>query len=384
MILLASTNVLAATGIPKSVKNVDDSNIVYPIVELGSCKDKADCASFCSKSENMVACMNFAEKQGLLSGEDLRISKIVAEKISKGQTPGQCKDQDSCEKFCKDKVENIDACISFAEELNILPASELAQAKNIAKALKEGAKLPGQCKTKDDCENYCEDGAHIDECLSFAEAANILPPDELKDAKKMASFLKNGETPGKCKDKKDCENYCNDSANGDECLNFAKKAGLISKEEEDMMNNGGEKIKQALENLPPEVKGEVEACLNSKIGADKLDKVMNKEENLTKNQGESLQSCFAGIEAKMKAIMMEKAGSQGKGEGFGAPGDRGPSGNIDMGQRGPSEDQIKNMMPKNLPESASLPQVDCASFKAVPSCSYVPEGVRDQCEKCKE
>lgn len=380
MILLASSNAFAVGEV--KVKSIDDSNITYPIKELGSCKDKADCASFCSKNENMVACMDFAEKQGLLSGEDLRISKIVAEKISKGQTPGACKDQDSCEKFCKDKVENINACISFAEELNILPANELAQAKNIAKALKEGAKLPGQCKTKDDCENYCEDGAHIDECLSFAEVANILGPDELKDAKKMASFLKSGETPGKCKDKKDCENYCNDSSNGDECLNFAKKAGLISKEEEDMMNNGGEKIKQALENLPPEVKGEVEACLNSKIGADKLDKVMNKEENITKNQGESLQSCFAGIEAKMKAIMMEKAGSQGKSEGFGAPEGMGPK--IKDIQGGPDREDVQKMIPKGIPESASIPQVDCASFKAVPSCSYVPEGVRDQCEKCKE
>lgn len=438
LVFLASTNVYATTA---GVKSVDDSNISYPIGELGSCKDKADCANFCSKSENMVACMNFAEKQGLLKGEDLRISKIVAEKISKGQTPGQCKDQDSCEKFCKGKVENIDACIAFAEELNILPESELAQAKNVAKAMKEGAKLPGSCKSKDECENYCEDGNHIDECLVFAEAANILPADELKEAKKVAAFLKNGETPGKCKSKKECDNYCKEEDHGDECLNFAEKAGFISKEEAEiarkvggagpggckgkdecekycedenhadecanfavekglvddktkgLMKNGIDQMKQSLDGMPAEVRSVVEECLNSKIGRDKFQKILNKEVSPTKNQGESIQSCFAGIEAKMKALMMKKAGSQGEGEGFGAPEGMGPSKeDIENMQRGaPDEEDLKKMIPGGIPggiqmggPSGTSPQIDCGNFSSVPSCSYVPEAVRAQCEKCKE
>jgi len=448
-----------------SESSVNDTGVVYPIKELGSCKNKTDCAKFCSVSDNMLACVNFGEKQGLLKGEELRISKVVAEKISKGETPGGCKDQTSCESFCKGKVENINQCISFAEELNILPKAELEQAKNVAKALKDGAKMPGGCTMKEDCEKYCTLGSHIDECLSFAEAANILSGEELKQAKAVAPFLKNGETPGKCQTKDTCNAYCKDDTHASECLDFAEKAGFISKSEAELakkvggsgpggckgseecmtycndenhanecadfaiskglvdektaelMKTGIDQMKQGLESLPTEIRAEVESCLESKIGADKFSKILNKEISPTQNQGESIQSCFAGIEAKVKAMMMQKAGSNGEGGGYGAP----------SGTGAPSKEEIMQNIPDNVPpeiraqiekqiESGSMPsaptgdsssvapvpsmgvptggpvaapggqasQAECLVFMNVPSCSYVPEGTpRDICNKCK-
>jgi len=450
-----------------SENSISDAGLTYPIEALGSCKDKTDCKNYCSVSENMLNCVNFAETQGMLKGEDLRISKIVAEKISKNETPGQCKTKDECEKFCSGKVDNIKQCVAFAEELNVLPPEELAQAKNVMKALEGGAKMPGECKMKSDCEKYCTLGAHIDECLSFAEAANILPAEELKQAKAVAPYLKSGETPGKCQSKAECESYCKDANNFTECLGFAEKVGFISKDDAeiarktggvgpggcadqasceaycniqenagecanfalekglvdektaDLIRGGIDEMKQALKNLPPEIQTDINSCLESKIGADKLQRILNKEVVATKNQGESIQSCFAGIQEKMKATMMQKAGGGEGGQG---------------GGQAPSMDDIKTMIPDSVPEEMraniqkqiesqmqsgsfdapsgmpvsggqapvppsvsgmgmggvvpapamnQAPQVDCSGFASVPSCNYVPEMAREMCKKCK-
>lgn len=433
----------AKAQIPTS--SVNDSGVTYPIVELGGCKDKADCATYCSKSKNMLVCVNFAEKQGILKGEDLRISKVVANKVSKGETPGGCSDQASCESFCRGKVENINQCISFAEELNILPKDELDQAKNVAKALAGGAKLPGQCKDKESCENYCSDGSKIDECLSFAEAANILSPEDLKQAKAVAPFLKNGETPGKCQNKASCDKYCSDLSHADECIGFAEKAGFISKEEADLakkvggagpggcksqaectaycnneshadecanfalskglvdektaelMKNGVDQMNQALNSMPPELKDYVVSCLNKEIGTDRVQKILSKQATPTKDNGEKIQSCFAEIKDKAKEIMMKSAGGQiPGGEGGKAPSIEDlksmiPS-SVPAGMRDSIEKQIEAQsqsggagLSGGMPSSGGqVPQIDCSAFAQVPSCSYVPDGIaRDTCEKCK-
>jgi len=442
MIFVANANAQTSTG------SVNDSSIVYPIATLGNCKDKADCANYCAKSKNMLACVNFAEKQGMLKGEDLRISKIVADKVSKGETPGGCTDQSSCESFCKGKIENINQCISFAEQLNILPKDELTQAKNVAKALAGGAKLPGQCKDKTSCENYCADGTKIDECLSFAEAANILSPEDLKQARTVAPFLKNGETPGKCQSKDSCEKYCADTSHASECIGFAEKAGFISKEEAvmakkvggagpggcknqadcavycndqshatecanfavekglvddktaDLIKNGIDQMNKALGSMPPEIKTDVENCLSTKIGADTYQKILSKQVSPTKNQGDIIQGCFAGIQEKIKALMMQKAG--GAGGSSGAPSAEDLKGmipsSVPAGMRANIEKQIETQKqnagpstqgntsaPGGAPSSGSqAPQIDCSAFAQVPSCSYVPVGVaQDSCNKCK-
>jgi len=441
-------------------KSVYDANITYPIVVLGSCKDKTDCKNYCSVSSHMLDCVNFAETQGMLKGEDLRVSKIVAEKISKNETPGQCKSKEECESFCSGKVENIKQCVAFAKELNVIPADELAQAENVIKALDGGAKMPGQCKSKADCESYCTAGSHIDECLSFAEAANILSLEELKQAKAVAPYLKNGETPGKCQSKAECENfckvqnnfteclgfaekvgfispadaelarktggvgpggcrdqascdaYCNDQNNAGECANFAVEKGLVDEKTADLIKNGIDQMKQALESLPPEISADIKICLESKIGgADKLQRILNKETGITKNQGESVQSCFAGIQEKMKALMMQKAEKGQSGQG---------------GGKAPSAEDIKNMIPDNVPKEMRdniqtqiesqvqsgasgggmgisgdygsptggpvaapsidvVPKIDCAVFAKMPSIKYcdMAGSMADICKKCK-
>lgn len=73
------------------------------------------------------------------------------------------------------------------------------------------------------------------------------------------------------------------------------------------------------------------------------------------------------------------------------------------GKGAPSAEDIQSMIPENAPKGirenimnqlnegggtapsmgGGAPQIDCAQFASAPSCSYVPESVRDQCERCK-
>jgi len=214
--------------------------IAYPISELGSCADKKACKNYCEKSENMEACISYGEKNKLMTTEEVKTSKLVVNKIKEGKMPGNCKDKLTCESFCQGNVANLESCLSFADEIGITGVN-IEEGKKIAKALKAGANLPGSCKTKTECETYCTDPNNIEECLAFGEKSGIINPTEIVEAKKVMKFIKSGETPGGCKRKADCDSYCKIETNFNECVSFAEKAGFLSGAELEMVKNSGGK-----------------------------------------------------------------------------------------------------------------------------------------------
>lgn len=352
------------------------SKVTYPIAGLGNCGDQASCASYCEQVDHMQACIDFAKKNSLLSQGEIDTSERVIKRVVEGKTPGQCKTRGECEQFCRGNVKNMKACVSFAEELNILPPAELAQAKKVAQALEGGAKLPGTCTDKQSCDAYCSDTSHLDECLSFAEKADILPANDIAEARKVASFLRDGTTPGACKSKEECRNYCTDQSHFTECINFAEKAGLASKEDVEMakktggkgpggctskeacnaycedqshvdecvqfgiatgvlpqeqidnIQNAVDRIKQGLEGIDPEARKEVEACFTDKLGADTYQKLMAKEIKPTQKMGDSIQACFQNVMKNYAETIKAK-----------------------MIQGGGAVQGIPQMMPQGIPES---------------------------------
>ena len=97
----------------------------------------------------------------------------------------------------------------------------------------------GNCNSQAECEKYCDDSANMEQCLNFAEKNGLMDKDEIEEARKFMPFMKSGDTPGKCKNKKECEAYCDNDVNLNECIEFAKKAGVISQEEYDMVKKTG-------------------------------------------------------------------------------------------------------------------------------------------------
>ncbi|MEK7538582.1 MAG: hypothetical protein AAB552_01955 [Patescibacteria group bacterium] len=214
----------------------EGGGIIFPIAELGNCTDKASCKSFCDKTENLTVCVKFAEDHKLISKENAQKAKKLAEI---GTGPGGCTGR-ACETYCEDAV-HIDECVAFAEKHNIAPPDELKEMKQVVKALKGGAKLPGGCKGKESCQTYCADTGHADECLAFAEKAGFMKKEELEHARKVLPLMARGETPGGCKSREQCEAYCESGDHTAECLAFAEKAGFMSSKELEMAKKTGGK-----------------------------------------------------------------------------------------------------------------------------------------------
>jgi len=441
--------------------------VEYPILELGSCQNQEACATYCDKSENMDACIAYGVSKGMLSQEEANVAVKAVAKIKAGTTPGGCKDRESCSSFCQNNIDNLNVCISFAEEIGAPPA-EIEQAKKIAKAIENGAGLPGNCNGKSACEAYCKNDNHIDECLAFAEAAEILPPAELAEAKKVAKFIKSGEMPGgckgkdecrtycdkdenfqecisfagkaelispeelemakktggkglgDCKSKQTCEDYCNKPENAEACANFALDKGLLSDEEKDNLVNGVAKIKTGLESIPPEIKGEVEDCLNTVMDGN-LAGVLSGEQKITRDQGAKIQACF--MEATQNYATQQAAAGAAAGEAQQGSSSGGQGINPEDLKDVPAEmqeqiqqkiqerqqEEINKNTPKNIPTNipqgstapkgatggpVAAPQQDqmpkdipkgpdCSVFASVPSCSLVGGGQAETyCKKC--
>lgn len=227
LLALAIGGALIGLALVASAQNGED--IIYPVAELGGCENKEACFTYCEDPENMEACVAFAEEHNLMDQEEIENAHKF---ISAGKVgPGNCQSQGECEAYC-DNIANMDACLAFAEENGFMDPQELVEAKRVARALQQGAQLPGGCRDKTACEAYCNTPTHMDECLAFAEQAGLMEPEELVEAKKVAQALRSGaRIPGDCRGKAECEAYCQEPTHMEECLAFGEAAGLISPEE---------------------------------------------------------------------------------------------------------------------------------------------------------
>ncbi len=207
-----------------------ESGITFPIKELGSCTDKESCRKYCDDSANMPSCIAFAKAHGLMNKEEADRAEKFRDNLQKGTGPGGCKSPTECRAFCEN-VANLETCINFAESHGVKD-NQTEDGKKISTYIKSGGKLPGNCTSKETCETYCSDFNNVKECSSFAKNAGLekregdnRPSDE--QMQKMSEIIAKGETPGGCKNKNECETYCKNDANRDECVTFAEKAGFI-------------------------------------------------------------------------------------------------------------------------------------------------------------
>ena len=216
------------------------ADIQYPIKDLGGCGSREACKAYCEKSENIERCVAFAEKNGLLSAKEIQKGKKFSELLKAGATPGECKTEKECHSYCND-TDKIEECVEFAEKNGFMEEKELGEAKKIRGLIKSGKNLPGNCKNRTACEAFCKNLEHLDECIAFAKEAGFMTEKEIAEAEKILPLMKSGQTPGGCKSREECEAFCEDENNFQKCFEFADKAGLITAEEREMMKKTGGK-----------------------------------------------------------------------------------------------------------------------------------------------
>lgn len=235
--VIFSVAIISTAAAQSSTSSNAFSNLTYPITELGNCKDRNDCKIYCDDSANTTACINYAEKKNLLSQEDLQIAKNFIASGAKG--PGSCTGKKECQAYCEDK-NHINECVSYAEEKGLMSSQDLQKAKKVQAAIKKGVKFPS-CNNKKECDTYCEESNHMEECITFAQEAGLLSDQELQNTQKVLTAVKQGVKPPPCKGKDACDTYCAEASHADECVNFAVAAGIVTSEEARIIKETGGK-----------------------------------------------------------------------------------------------------------------------------------------------
>jgi hypothetical protein len=250
--LILISGILISGGIINFTNAQTDSRTVpeisYPVVELGSCADKESCKVYCDKTNNIDACLSFAEKNNLMSSEELANAKKFKDTGMTG--PGGCKGKDKCDTYCSDPA-NIDECITFAEKNGLMSGEKLDEAKKVQAAIAKGIKPPA-CGGKEACDTYCSSSEHMEECMNFSIEAGIMDPQKQEESKKVLAAIKQGIKPPACKGKDACDEYCGDSAHQQECMTFALAAGMVSDDQKEQMQKTLDAFKQGIK--PPACK----------------------------------------------------------------------------------------------------------------------------------
>ncbi|MEK7578665.1 MAG: hypothetical protein AAB456_03045 [Patescibacteria group bacterium] len=209
--------------------NLELASIQYPIESLGGCQNEEDCNEYCENEDHADQCLAFAVQNGLMSADEVEIAR----KFLRGEIegPGGCNSKESCENYCNN-IDHINQCVAFVDENDLLSDEELQEFRQVQAAINSGVKPP-PCKNKQECQQYCQAPEHIEECIAFGKAAGFLEGEELQDAEKMLSAIKRGIKPPPCSGRESCEQVCREPQNMRVCLNFAIEAGFISNEEKE-------------------------------------------------------------------------------------------------------------------------------------------------------
>ncbi len=325
-------NALAQTNAESGANSA--ANIQYPVAELGNCQNETACMVYCDKSANREKCLDFAQKNNLMSQEEIGAARKF---IAIGKGPGGCLTKESCEKYC-DEISNIDECVTFAEKNNILPPKELDEAKKVRAAIKQGVKPPS-CGNKKSCDLYCGSVDHMEECIIFAQAAGLMDENEKQESQKVLEAIKKGAKPPQCRGKKECDVYCSEESHFEECMKFAEAAGFMSAKEAEMvrktggkgpgncrgkeqceafcsspenqescfnfakehgfinqgdmkrMDEGKQKFQEVLNQAPSKV---IE-CLNTSIGAEMMEKLKSGSVMPSRDIGDKMRACFENV-----------------------------------------------------------------------------------------
>ncbi|KKS23869.1 MAG: hypothetical protein UU82_C0017G0003 [Candidatus Nomurabacteria bacterium GW2011_GWC2_41_8] len=246
-ILILISGILISGAIIGSANAQTDSRTVpeisFPVVELGNCADKASCKAYCDKTENIEACLSFAEKNNLMQKEEIDAAKKFKDIGMAG--PGGCKGKNKCDTYCSD-LAHIDECITFAEKNGLMSGEELDEAKKVQVAIAKGIKPPA-CGGKEACDAYCSSSEHMEECLNFSIEAGIMDPQKQEESKKVLAAIKQGIKPPACKGKDACDEYC--GVHMEECMTFSLAAGMVPDDQKEQMQKTLNAFKQGIK--PP-------------------------------------------------------------------------------------------------------------------------------------
>ncbi len=180
-------------------------DVTFPIAELGNCENLADCREFCASPSNKYSCRVYGQTHGLTNKQKI---------IDRAEEELGCTTQAECRAYCEIET-NKDTCREFAKKYHL---------RRVSKArIIEYAKTDLGCDTYESCRIYCADSVHREECRDFAQ----------KIGRSARRIIK---TKGDCKTVDECRDFCEELPN--ECPNFPKTGRFDQKRIDDSLDDG--------------------------------------------------------------------------------------------------------------------------------------------------
>src|ERR1035437_7307918 len=219
---------------------VVSNDVQYPILELGNCQSKNACKVYCDNPKNSDACLAFAGQHNLMSPEELANAKKFQDTGMVG--PGGCKGQVACEQYCSSST-HLEECTTFGQKNGMMSDQQLQDSEKVLAAIKNGLKPP-TCAGTEQCNAYCSNPLHMEECMTFSLAAGIVPDNQKIQMQKTLDAIKLGAKPPACQpnppsDQLGQSGQTNQSSNGlpmcdeycgthqEECMSFSLATGMV-------------------------------------------------------------------------------------------------------------------------------------------------------------
>lgn len=138
--------------------------IIFPVVELGSCKSLNECKTFCNNLANKDACIAFAKKKGFYSPS-------VARTTSPAHKPNPSIDTTIIEAAKKELgCDSADACRTFCgDQQNWIKCGEFAKRHSLGNPPPKGQDKISGDEMRDKCHNLAQKmgSASAEEIKSF-------------------------------------------------------------------------------------------------------------------------------------------------------------------------------------------------------------------------
>lgn len=165
---------------PKEINQEKAAEILKTTAGPGGCATVEECSKYCGGGEHMEECVGFAQQNGLMAPEEVEKVK----KFMKAGGPGGCKGQKECRAYC-DSEEHRDECMNFSLQSGMMTQEQYEKMKRLREMMEKtdqpSAARPGGCQTDGECNQYCSDSSHIEECIDYARSGGRLSGDVVKN-----------------------------------------------------------------------------------------------------------------------------------------------------------------------------------------------------------
>jgi len=230
--------VLIGVGIMITIGGVvtAEEQDLYPVVELGGCRDDRECYLYCEGPRHRAACWWYGSQtpSSRVLGErvaqiEFEIDIDIDEELKSADEAdarrigitfpvvelGGCNSVRECKLFC-DIKENQQSCTEFGERrrLNIEATQQL---RGRLQSMLARARDVFDCEGMIECRAFCSELQNQEQCSLLAEQYG---PPGLRI--KEINLLQQAKRDLECDSLEACRALCNDQSNADRCEKFAR------------------------------------------------------------------------------------------------------------------------------------------------------------------